>query len=305
MARAGYDRQGWTVSPLPGVGLLNRHSLVEVTTGTRLVVRQYGWPWGPAEPFDRMAKEAWLLPRLRQAGVRAPQVLATDRVGADAALLLSFVDGSPLGELNVRPAALWHATGRALRAVHEADIGMAAQAAGLLIAGGVEPFDGGWSQWHVDNTRTHAESLARDRPELAVDVDRCVQIVEAARPLLDARPTRLIHTDANPWNVLVTERQAIWVDWEFAWLGDPIYDFARLLLARKRDLGPVPDTLFDGYGDNPTTSPVFAVYVLGFHLWMCNEAITPLLPLQTTYRNAEQFVRELSTHLDNLEHLVT
>jgi len=293
------------VRPLPGAGLLNRHWLVELENGDRLVVRRYEWPWGPAEPFDRMAKEAWLLPRLSDADVPAPQVLAADRVGADAALLLSFVEGSPLGELDHRPDVLWHASGRALRAVHEADIGLAGEPAGLLVAGGVEPFADGWARWHVDNTRAHAESLARDRPELAIDVDRCVGVVESARPLLDARPIRLIHTDANPWNVLVTDEQATWVDWEFAWLGDPIYDFARLTLARKRDLGRVPDALFDGYGDDPTRDPVFAVYALGFHLWMANEALSPLLPLQTTYTNAARDLRNLPAHLDTLEQLVT
>jgi aminoglycoside phosphotransferase (APT) family kinase protein len=305
LTQAGHAADGWTVRPLPGVGLLNRHLLVELTTGDRLVVRSYAWPWGPVEPFDRMAKEAWLLPRLRRAGVRAPEVLAADRAGADAALLLSFVDGSPLGELDHRPDVAWRATGQALRAVHEADIGVTGEPPGLLVAGGVEAFEDGWARWHVDNTNKHAESLARSRPELDIDVDRCVHIAESAGPLLDARPVRLIHTDANPWNVLVTDEHATWVDWEFAWLGDPIYDFARLTLARKRDLGPVPDALFRGYGGNPTTDPVFEIYVLGFHLWMGNEALSPLLPLQTTYANADRHLRNLSAHLDNLERIIT
>jgi len=126
-----------------------------------------------------------------------------------------------------------------------------------------------------------------------------------ARPLLDSRPVRLIHTDANPWNVLVKGEQATWVDWEFAWLGDPIYDFARLTLARKRDLGPVPDAVFRGYGENPTTNPVFDLYVLGFHLWMSNEALDPLLARQTTYTNADHYLRNLVAHLDNLESTIT
>lgn len=304
---AGLSGESWTVESIDSVGLLNAHYLVTLTSGSRFVVRRYGWPWGPTEPFDRMSKEAWLLSRLASAGVPAPQFIAADRHGNEAALLMSYVEGVPLGVIDDRTDAMWRATGSALRTVHEADIGMQDQPAGLLLDGHVDEFVGGWGQWHVRNTGEHAERLAAARPELTIDVDRCVAVVDAARPLIDARPIGLVHTDANPWNVLVRNdsNEAVWLDWEFAWIADPLYDFVRMTLARKRDLGPLPSALFEGYGGDPTADPVFDLYALGFHLWMGNEAQAPLLPLQTTYDNAEKYLRNLPWHLSRIEASMT
>jgi aminoglycoside phosphotransferase (APT) family kinase protein len=52
-------------------------------------------------------------------------------------------------------------------------------------------------------------------------------------PLLDSRPVRLLHNDSHPWNILVDSvsgdwRVTGWLDWEFAWSGDPAWDIARL-----------------------------------------------------------------------------
>ena len=303
---AGLGGQDFTIEAIDSVGLLNTHWLVRTADGERYVMRRYGWPWPVPERFDRMAKEAWLLPQLADAGVRAPIVLAAQRDEDVSAMLLSYVDGAPLGVIDERTDAMWWTAGAALRAVHECDIGLSGAPTGLLVAGGVDAFEGGWSGWHVHNTYDHAVRLSRDRPDLRIDADRCAAVVAAAAPRLDARPVRLIHTDANPWNVLVTAApQATWVDWEFAWLGDPIYDFVRLTFARKRDLGPLPPALFDGYGADPTGDPVFALYELGFHLWMGNEALAPLLPLQATYDTSERYLRDLDSRLARLESLLS
>lgn len=302
---AGLGANDFAIEPIDSVGLLNTHWLVRTAGGERYVMRRYGWPWPVPERFDRMAKEAWLLPRLSEAGVPAPLVLAAQRDDHVSAMLLSYVDGEPLGVFDERTDAMWGVTGAALRTVHECDIGLLGAPPGLLVAGGVDAFEGGWCGWHVHNTYDHAIRLSRDRPDLRVDADRCAAVVASAADRLDDRPVRLIHTDANPWNVLVTADggQATWVDWEFAWLGDPVYDFVRLTLARKRDLGPLPPAVFDGYGADPTEDPVFAVYELGFHLWMGNEALDPLLPLQATYDNSESYLREVDSHLSRLESL--
>ena len=283
------------VEQIASQGLINTHWLVTLDNGERAVLRRYGWPWPGAEPFDRCAKEAWLLPLLERAGVPAPRLIAV----TDEGLLLRYVDGVMFAERPVRTPAMWRNVGAALRAVHDADIGVGAAEAGMLVAGGVDAFDGGWATWHVNNTRDHAQRLASSRPELRVDVERCVAIVESARPLLDARPLAVIHTDANPWNVLVDDDgNATWMDWEFAWFGDPLYDFVRMRWARKHDIGPVPSEFYDGYGGDPTTDVVFDVYTLGFMLWMANEAQAPLLPAQTTYEIAEVYLGGLAGHLD-------
>jgi thiamine kinase-like enzyme len=171
----------------------------------------------------------------------------------------------------------------------------------MIVAGGVDRFDGGWGSWHLANTIKHATALAAGRPDLAVDVDRCAAVVAAAGPRFDARPMGLVHTDANPWNVLVTASSATWVDWEFSWWADPLYDFIRITFARKYDVGPVPPAFFAGYGDDPRDDPLFDVMALGFHLWMGNEARAAILPDQLTYLTAERYLKDLPHHLARLE----
>ncbi len=299
---AGVRSSPTSVSPIDTNGLLNEHFIVDMPDGARYVLRRYGWPWGPTEPFDRMAKEAWLLPLLEKAGVAAPRLIAACRDGQDAALLLSFVDGIALGYIEPRSDAMWRAAGAALRLVHNADIGMGGQPAGMLLDGRVDAFEDGWGEWLIAHVREHATRLDAARPDLAVDVDRCVAVVESARRHLDARPIRLLHNDANPTNVLVDadDTTATWIDWEFAQLGDPLYDFVRLTFGRKRDLGPLPTAAFDGYGEDPRSDPAFELYILGFYLWMANEAREALLPAQATYDAAERYVRHLDEHLDRL-----
>ena len=300
LAAAGIDAADAVVEPLVSEGLINTHALVRVPGHPPLVVRAYGWPWPGDEPFDRGAKEAWLLPRLEAAGVAAPRLVAAVPGG----LLTTFVDGATLGATDRPTDAMWRAAGAALRDVHDADVGLGDAPVGMIVAGGVDAFVGGWATWHVENTRRHADAVARLRPDLPVDVERCVATVERAREHLDARPRRLVHTDANPWNVLVTPGAtpaATWMDWEFAWIADPLYDFSRMTFARKHDLGPLPGALFDGYGGDPRDDVTFDVYALGFHIWMVHEATYPILPLQTTYATADAYVRELPEHLTALE----
>ena len=182
---AGVRDEPRTVSAIDTNGLINVHFIVDMLDGDRFVVRLYGWPWGPIEPFDRMAKEAWLLPRLAAAGVPAPRVLAANRTESEAALLLSFIDGVGLGRIPNRTDEMWAATGAALRMVHDADIGMAGQPVGMLLDGRVDAFEGGWGQWHIDHTRGHAMRLAAARPEVNIDVHRCFPVADGkAAPLL-------------------------------------------------------------------------------------------------------------------------
>ncbi len=305
MADAGLDDQQWTVAPLAGEGLINMHDLVQTADGERFVYRRYGWPWAVEEPLDRMAKEAWLIPRLFAAGVPVPEVMAAGRQDDEEGLLMRFVEGDVLAAAEPRTDAMWHAAGAALREVHEVDIGLAGQPVGMIVHGGVEPSGGGLGAWHLESAIRHGYELAAAQPDLAIDVDRCAGVVAAAAPMFDAQPRAVVHADANPWNVLVTPDggRATWIDWEFAWWSDPLYDFVRLMLARKRDLGPVPTAFFAGYGEDPTGHPLFEVCALGFHLWMANEMRNPLLADRTTYKLSERYLLDLPGHLDRLEAL--
>jgi aminoglycoside phosphotransferase (APT) family kinase protein len=300
---AGLGGRAWRAEPIAGDGLLNRHHLVHLATGERYVVREYGWPFDEPPRFDRMAKEVWLLPLLTAAAVPVPRLLATYRDDACSAILLDYIDGSTLGTLDGASPRFWFAAGASLRVVHETRLPIGPLPPGTLTADGVDPFAGGWADWHVENTRHHATMLAASRPELGIDPERCAAVVRAAHPRIGARPIGLLHCDANPWNVMIERESgaAVWIDWEFAALGDPLYDFVRMRWARKRDLGPLPAAFFDGYGGDPTTDVVFDVYTLGFQLWMGNEAVWGQLPLPVTYAAAERYLRSLPEELARLE----
>src|SRR5215469_4128005 len=87
----------WRAFPLLGRGELNRHWVVQPSDGLPVIARVYGWPFPDPEPFDRCAKENWLLELLSQAGAAVPRRLAMVRSAAGAALLVERLGGAPLG----------------------------------------------------------------------------------------------------------------------------------------------------------------------------------------------------------------
>ena len=301
LARAGLTGP-WQQEALGGVGYVNDHAGIALADGTRLVVRRYRWPWPGDEPFDRGAKEAWLLPLLTGHAIPVPELLATTY----GAALFTRVDGELLAE-HADAEHAWRDLGASLRRVHSLDFGF--DAAGLVVSGGMAPFEEGtWGAWHVANAFSHATRLAASRPDLRIDVTAIGDVMEWARPLLDARPIRLLHNDPHPWNVLVHPvdgvwRLAAWLDWEFAWAADPQYDLMKNGLQRVSDIGPTPSSFYEGYGSG-LEEPWFSLYALGFHLWMANDAIAGERTNLQSHRAAFAFVADLDAQLARLRDLL-
>ena len=292
-----------SVEPMEATGYMNRHELISLRDGSRLVARHYGWPWGgDGEPIDRMAKELALLRHFEAHAAPTPRALAGVRHDATtAALLMVFEPGVLLAEC-AGDVESWRAAGAALRAVHDLPLPaplVSAEGIGLvtehLTTRADEPAT--WGEWHVDNTRRHAtEARISDEQRR-----RAIDLAEVARPLLDAAPRRLIHTDANAWNVLIgPDRRAVWLDWEFAWFADPSYDFVRMVNARKTDIGPTPQAFFDGYGVAGPPQPLHDFYTLGFMLWMHNERVHVDRTMHS-YDVADAYVADLDRHVEDVE----
>jgi aminoglycoside phosphotransferase (APT) family kinase protein len=306
-------RGRWTHRLLAGVGELNRHYLVEIGETSSLIARLYGWPFDVDEPFDRMAKEAWVLNALDGTSAVVPRVLSTAVVGSLRGLLMNCLPGEVFGDVVGRipassAAGAWASVVGALREVHEARV-PGVDRAGTITGAGVEPHAGGWGRFQGEQFGVQARRLAEWRSDLAVGIERGIGLVEAVEPLLSARPVSLIHADAHPWNVLAAPDRpggSAWrcsglLDWEFACAGDGLYDIVRLEIGRGRPLGPPPGDLFADYRDH---SGVVAaqVYRLAYHVWMANDSRH--FAHRPAFDHAEVYLRDLAGHLDRLERAI-
>ncbi len=265
-------------------GRVNTTTIVAVA-GERYAVRVYGWPFDGTCSFDRGPKEAALHPRLQAEGVPVPAVLSLATVDGRDGALLEWAPGELLGVVAQRVPAddldeAWRETAASLRRVHALDGG---PVAGFLTAEGVAPFRPGLLSAggppFAEGTYgglVASDLVARGR-DLGglVDADLVGRVAEALVPVLDARPVRVGHSDANPWNVLVVEppsggwRLSAWLDWEFAWAADPAYDLMRATVQRYAPIGPTPRAFWEGYGSEPDPVGISAAtlhYVLGAHV---------------------------------------
>lgn len=282
LVRALLDGAGVVGDPVvvevPSPGRVNTTTIVAVGA-ERYAVRAYGWPFDGEPPFDRRAKEAALHPRLAAAGVPVPEVLAGASVDGVDGALLSYVPGELLGVVARRAPAgaldeAWREAGAALARVHAIDEG---PVAGFLTADGVDPFrDGGYGGFV-------AAGLGRPGRSVGLDPVLLDRVADALVPVLDARPVRLGHSDANPWNVLVVERGgrwglAAWLDWEFAWAADPAFDLMRATVQRYAPLGPTPTAFWEGYGAGVDAVALAAAtlhYTVGVHAERVAGATSP------------------------------
>ena len=74
----------------------------------------------------------------------------------------------------------------------------------------------------------------------------------------------LVHEVDGQW------RCSAWLDWEYAWSGDPTWDLARLEIFRLKPIGPTPAAFYEGYGIVPN-DPEWSIYELSIYLWMANQ----------------------------------
>jgi len=314
----------WSYRGVASAGRVNTTTAIETGSGRWFAVRVYGWPFGGEPRFDRRAKEVAWSTRLAAAGVPVARFLAVADVDAEtdaeidvegapaspappvSGALVEWIDGELLGTVAAREPRedltdAWRGAGAALRTAHGVDPGVVGE--GFLSADGLVAFDEGtFAAWIVHRTAAHARRL-HGTGDGVLDPAR----VEALAPALEARlgraPSGLGHGDSNPWNALIARDGTggwafrAWLDWEFAWVADPAYDHVRASVQRYADIGPTPDSWWEGYGGRP--EPVaFAAHTIHYALWKAEERLDGLDSPET--RLAARLLPSLPARLDRL-----
>lgn len=272
----------WSYVGVASAGRVNTTTVIERPDGQRFAVRVYGWPFDGESPFDRRAKELVWAERLAAAGVPVARFAAVADVDGAEGALLEWIDGELLGSVAAREPRedleeAWRGAGAALRTAHGIDPGVGGQ--GFLTADGLVPFEEGtFAARIVDETVARARRLHGPPGDGHVDADRFEALAPALARELARAPSGLGHSDSNPWNGMIARgrdgrwRFRAWLDWEFAWVADPAYDHVRATVQRFADIGPTPDSYWEGYGSRPDPLP-FAAYALHLVLWKAEERL--------------------------------
>lgn len=302
---ADLPTSGFTFEPV-GRQVINVTYLIRFDNGGHYIVRVYRWPFEEPAELDRPTKEVWLSDVLRQHGIPAAQVLSKVETNDGIAVVLTYLAGDPLGDLPEIYDEAWSAVGETLARIHSIQVGDGKP--GVIAGRQVRPFsEGSWGRWQLANAVAHCAGVV-SRGEYRVDADLVRTIYQRAVPMLDGRPVRLLHNDPHAWNVLVARdgggwRCTGWVDWEFAWAGDPAWDLARLDIFRSKDIGPTPRSFYEGYGADPV--PVVSdLYEFAIMLWMSNQAATGDEVLLPTYKRAHRYLQQAPSVLAHLEDIV-
>lgn len=301
---AGVAIRRFSTSLINHAGGTNRTWLVQADDGSQYVLREYRWPHTTPDDLDRPEKEAWLADLVRTHGVPAPRQLSRVPVDGGVVAMYEYLPGRLLGDIPVTCAAAWRSAGQILARIHRVRVSSGGRA-GVIVGRDVLPFpEGSWGQWQRENALWHSELVAR-RGMYDVDPRRVRRLYARAVPLLDNRPVRLLHNDPHPWNILVDTVRGEWhvsgwLDWEFAWSGDPAWDIARLDIFRLNDIGPTPKAFTFGYGE-PRIPVVSELYEFAIMLWMSNQDAAGDKLLRTTYLKAHQYLLQADAVLSQLE----
>jgi len=162
-----------------------------------------------------------------------------------------------------------------------------------------------WGDFHVGMILHNLGRLKQHGPNLSVTFLQMEELLAHASSVLDRAQPVLLHNDAHPWNVLIhaTEhrwRCSGWLDWEYAWVGDPTWDLVRMDLFRRKPLGSTPDAFWEGYGAAPR-EPERSIYELHIYLWMANQYLDGDRQLMPTYAAAMRYVERLDEVVQTLK----
>jgi aminoglycoside phosphotransferase (APT) family kinase protein len=305
LRQAGLTQGVQHIHPLTNHGITNQVALITLQDGSRFVLRQYRWPWDKRD-LNRPQKEQYLHTLLHEAGVPVPAILAHVDVAGESALLLEYVPGEVLGDIapSLSDAArkqAWRSCGHMLRQAHA--IAYPEGTFGIIVGDHVQSFadhfsweDAAptWGHSQIHMILDHFQRLRNRMPDLARIEEELRRTLAGTLPLLNRTPPSLLHNDAHPWNVLVRSedgqwRCSAWLDWEYAWVGDPNWDLVRMDLFRRKPIGATPAAFWDGYGQSPA-EPERSVYTLSIYLWMANQYLTGDRHLLPTYEAAMAYV---------------
>lgn len=299
-------------------------SLLTLHNGEHYVVRRYQWPWAERD-HHRMYKEPALHRLLQRAGVPVPTILAEAELAGQSAVLMEYVPGLLLGDVtpvlsHAARADAWHSCGEMLRRAHA--IAYPAGTYGVIVGDQVRPFAAGagemddyweaeapsWGSCQVRMMWNHFLRLGMRQPELARVGPDLRELLAAAIPFLNRTPPTLLHNDPHPWNVLVRADGdhwgcAAWLDWEYAWVGDPNWDLVRMDLFRRQPIGPAPEAFWEGYGCAPS-EPERSMYTMHIFLWMANQYLNGDRQLPPTYEAALAYVKQLGVVVKGVRRLL-
>jgi len=293
-------------------GLTNLMNVIELRDGSRYVLRVYQNPRGD-EDLKRSRKEIFLHRLLGERGVPVAHILANWDDDDLSAILMEYLSGEQLGEATLRLSRkerdeAWFSCGAALRQIHE--IAYPKGTYGVIVGDEICPDTAGsWSQSQAANILHHARRLSERQNNFVVRVDVLESILEQAIPALDRAPAVLLHNDPHPWNVLVNQtsggwRCTGWIDWEYAWVGDPSWDLVRMDLFRFRPIGPTPSAFLEGYGSGPL-EPNRSLYELSINLWMANQYLDGGRELMPTYETAMSYLDNYEIAIGRIQELTT
>lgn len=299
------------IEPL-NTGVTNRTSLVVLRDDTRYILREYAWPYASGDNLLRLEKELYLHDLLLKCGVPVPAIVARHEDGSTRAVLMEYIPGQLLGNVvddltETQRDEAWRSVGLALRKVHS--IRLADSCAGLIVGERVRPFEeGSWGDFHCHQAVRHARNLLKRDMGFRFDLVIMERVLKQAIPVLNARPLVLLHNDPHPWNVLVDEVDgrwtcSAWLDWEYAWVGDPAWDLARLDLFRLKPIGSTPAAFFEGYGKSPK-DPERTIYEFSIYLWMANQYLDGEVDqervLTPTYEAAMQYLERIDEAVERI-----
>ncbi len=286
-------------------GVTNRNSLITLQSGSRYILREYDWPYPTSDNLHRFEKELYLHDLLLKYDVPVPSIVANYDDGSNCAVLMEYMPGQLLGNVvdtltEVQRAQAWRAAGTALRKVHS--IRLPDGCSGVIVGERVQPFEeGSWGDFHFHQAIQHANHLLKRDLGLRFDLASMKSVLKQAVPLLNESPVVLLHNDPHPWNVLVHEAAgrwtcSAWLDWEYAWSGDPVWDLVRTDLFRLKRIGPAPDAFYEGYGAFPR-EPNRSIYELSIYLWMANQYLDGEVDgervLMPTYEAAMRYLEQI------------
>jgi aminoglycoside phosphotransferase (APT) family kinase protein len=317
LRQAGITRTVQSVQAITNKGITNQMSLLTLQDGERFIVRRYQWPWADQD-HHRLHKEPFLHALLQQAGVPVPAILAAVELAGQSAVLMEYISGEALGDVTTAlgeaaRAQAWHSCGQMLRRAHS--IAYPAGTAGVIVGSQVQPFAGGragtadtWGHCQVRMILDHFHRLVSRQPDLASIGDELREVLTRSLPLLNRTPPTLLHNDAHPWNVLIRSESdhwycCAWLDWEYAWVGDPNWDLVRMDLFRSKPIGPTPEAFWEGYGRSPR-EPERSVYAMSIFLWMANQYLDGDRHLLPTYEAAIEYVNQLDTAVKGIRKIL-
>lgn len=307
LRRAGIESPVTSIEPIKE-GITNYVSLVKLQNGFRFILREYRWPHSAGDDLKRLQKEVFLHNLFQTYDVRAPRIIATAEDNGVEAILMEFVLGDALGDVlrNVpedEQRHAWQVCGEALRKAHS--IHFPESTAGVIVGNMVRSFsEGSWGHFHLKNTLHHARKILEKRPDIQIDLESLESILTMAVPVLNNITPVLLHNDPHPWNVLVRKVEGKWIctawlDWEYAWVGDPTWDLVRMEIFRVKSVGSTPPEFYEGYGAFPS-EPHRSVYELAIYLWMYNQYLDGDRTLMPTYEAAMKYMAQVDLSIQKL-----